>query len=115
MIPKLRCRRLLQNISSTPLLERDLVKTGVIYLQRVRGELRLSMRLRNWKLHIRIFCKARPTQDRSIRDAPLIAIDSLPTTAVTCRTPQNRTARGLKRFESLPKTCLRSRFLKKRN
>jgi hypothetical protein len=32
MIPKLRCRRLLQNISSTPLLERDLVKTGVIYL-----------------------------------------------------------------------------------
>jgi hypothetical protein len=32
MIPKLRCRRLLQNISSTSLLERDLVKTGVIYL-----------------------------------------------------------------------------------
>ncbi|HKB91984.1 MAG TPA: hypothetical protein VKC60_15820 [Opitutaceae bacterium] len=32
MSPKLRCRRLLQNISSTSLLERDLVKTGVIYL-----------------------------------------------------------------------------------
>jgi hypothetical protein len=31
MIPKLRCR-LLQNISSTSLLERDLVKTGVICL-----------------------------------------------------------------------------------
>jgi hypothetical protein len=32
MIPKLRCRRLLQNTSSTSLLDRDLVKTGVIYL-----------------------------------------------------------------------------------
>ena len=32
MIPKLRCRRLLQNVSSMSLLERDLVKTGVIYL-----------------------------------------------------------------------------------
>jgi hypothetical protein len=28
MVPKLRCRRLLQNISSESLLERDLVKSG---------------------------------------------------------------------------------------
>jgi len=32
MIPKLRCRRLLQNISSTLLLERDSVKSGLVYL-----------------------------------------------------------------------------------
>jgi hypothetical protein len=70
------------------------------------------MRLRNWKLQIRISCKARPTQDRSIRDAPLIAIDSLPRTVVTCRTPQNRTVRRLKRFESLPKPASRRTFQK---
>jgi len=32
MIPKLRCRRLLQNILLRRFSERDLVKTGVIYL-----------------------------------------------------------------------------------
>jgi hypothetical protein len=53
MIPKLRCRRLLPNISSTSLLERDLVKAGSSTLQGVRGELPLSMRLRNWKLQMR--------------------------------------------------------------